>query len=231
MTARGLSAALGTSGERGRDMKDRFDKSCTRGVIAFCALAATIGLVTFASAQGGGAGTPSQDPSATSEPVDAAAAAKLLELEQSQHVGLIASRIRAVPAPRGAAGASTWTIAPTEQGGACVNTGRVMFCGRSEESSAAGRASATTYPADEAVGPDSKGRIMVKPSGGTGVRSGLAPSGTVEVRVVDGHGAVVRSEPIADGVYEVVVPAQGTRAQVVFVDASGNAIATRPAEG
>lgn len=141
-------------------------------------------------------------------------------------------QMRSVPAPGRDDRARDWALAPTRNGGACGHTTRATFCGTDRESIESGRASVTEYPADEFVGTDPQtGNLLVKPSKGPGVRSGIAPSQAVEVRVLDGSGRVLRRETVARGVYEVAVPPQGTDARVAFVDASGDTIAERPAEG
>jgi hypothetical protein len=145
-------------------------------------------------------------------------------------VEVVANAMREVPAP-GADG-SKWVLAPTRDGGVCASTPRVVFCGTDRASIEAGSASATEYPADKYLGKDPRtGLEMVAPSDGTGVRSGIAPGKAAEVVVLDGNDRVVRRQTVGAGVYEVAVPAQGTGARVEFVDAGGETIASRPAEG
>lgn len=117
--------------------------------------------------------------------------------------------------------------------GVCAEPRRVGFCGADRATIEDGRASATTYPPDEVLGKDPEtGFYMVKPSPGPGVRTGIAPSRSVEVVVLDRDRRVLRRARVAqDGGYEVAVPAQGTGARVGFVDAAGETLATRPAEG
>jgi hypothetical protein len=143
-----------------------------------------------------------------------------------------ASGAAGVPAPGARGSAPAWVLAPTRDGGVCADTSRVVFCGSDVASIAAGRAAATEYPPDKVVGEDPRtGYLLVDPSDGTGVRSGIAPPQAVEVLVLDRGGHVLRRAPVSAGVYEVAVPAQGSRARVAFLDAGGETIASRPAEG
>lgn len=206
----------------------------TRTVVAGCAVVATVGLTTYASAAGdnsraGSAGSGSAAPAA--EP-SVAAADRLLELRRTYGVEVVAGGVRTVPAPAAEANRRAWVLAPTREGGVCADTSRVVFCGADQASVEAGRASATEYPPDKYLGKDPRtGLEMVRPSEGTGVRSGIAPSQAVEVVVLDRSDRVLRREAVANGLYEVAVPAQGSGARVAFVDSAGDTIVSRPAEG
>lgn len=204
-------------------------------VVAGCALVATAGIAAFASAAG-------DDPPTTARaPVEASGTARsplpdaterLRRLGQSQGIQLRAAATRKVPSPGTRVGAPDWVIVPSEAGGACVNTSRVVFCGRDAQSVEAGRASATEYPPDRYLGKDPEtGLETVQPSDGTGVRTGLAPSDAAAVVVSDSDGRVLQRQTVSHGVYEVPVPPQGSGARVSFVDAEGTTLTTRPAEG
>lgn len=209
----------------------------TRTVVAACAVVATIGVTAFASAAGDGSGTTSTGsaPAAAAQPSRAAepgAAERLLELRRTHGVEVDVNAMRTVAAPGARGDAASWALAPTRDGGLCAATPRAVFCGSDRAAVEAGRAAATEYPPDKILGEDpSTGYLMVKPSDGTGVRSGIAPAQAVEVVVLDREGRVLRRTAVAQGLYEVAVPAQGSDARVAFVDAAGDTIASRPAEG
>lgn len=215
-----------------------------RTAVAACVLVVATGLVTYASASGESSDSRATGVSAAAlaaepqRPVDPATAGRLLALERKDGIRVVADAMRAVPAPGGEG--SSWVVAPTREGGACADTRRIGFCGADRAAVDAGRASATEYPPDEVVGEERRRvdpahgngvLVQVKPSDGTGVRRGIAPAHAVAVVVLERDGRVVRREPVANGVYEIVVPAQGTGARVAFVDAAGAAVAERPAEG
>lgn len=208
-------------------------------VAGACVLVAALGFMAYGSASGEtegrassvaatSSGAPAQAAEA-SRATDPAAAGRLLALSRTDGIEVDADAARTVPAP--GAGPS-WLLAPVRGGGACVDTSRVVFCGTDQASIDAGRAAATEYPPDEHLGKDPRtGFGIVKPSDGTGIRRGIAPPGAVHVVVLDRNDGVVRREAVAHGVYEIVVPAQGSGARVAFVDAAGATIAKRPVEG
>lgn len=218
---------------------NRFKKAVrARTALPGLALVAAIALVTYGSAAGDSSGTestgsgPASEAAKPSQATDPGPADRLLALRRTQGVDIVADAIRTVAAPDAEGEAPDWVLAPTRDGGVCADTSRVVFCGTDRASIEAGRASATEYPPDKYLGTDPRtGLEMVKPSDGTGVRSGIAPTQAVEVVVLDRDGRVLRGEAVAGGVYQVVVPAQGSNARVAFVDAAGDTIVTRPAEG
>lgn len=205
----------------------------TRTVIAGCAALATVGISAYASAAGGGSAdtspaTEQQVPRA----VDPKAAATLEDMARKHGLELVAGAMRTVAAPGATRGAPAWVLAPTREGGLCATTNEVAFCGSSRASVEAGRASATEYPPDRILGTNPEtGNVVVQPSDGTGVRSGIAPTGAVAVAVVDRAGRTLRRADVTDGVYEVAVPAQGSKARIDFLDPAGKAISSRPVEG
>lgn len=207
----------------------------TRAVIAGCAVVATVGISAYASAAGDRSKSDSTTGSSPTQPpraVDPKAAAVLQGIAQKHGLELIAGAMRTIGAPGAKAGAPAWVLAPTREGGLCATTTRVAFCGSSRASVEAGRASATEYPPDRFVGRDPEtGNLLVQPSDGTGVRSGIAPSGAVAVAVVDREGRTLRRADVTDGAYEVTVPGQGSEARIAFVDGAGETIASRPVEG
>jgi hypothetical protein len=237
-----VAVAAGTG--TGMTMSHHTNVVRPRAAVAGCVLLVAVGLVTYASAAGEssesrptgrGVAAPAAEPSRA---VDPGAAGRLLALGRKEGIRVVADAMRAVPAPGGER--RPWVLAPTREGGLCVDTGRIGFCGADRASVQAGRASATEYPPDEVVGTERRRvdpadgtavLVRVRPSDGTGVRRGIVPQGATGVVVLDRDGRVVRREAVANGVYEVVVPAQGTGARVAFVDAAGATIAERPAEG
>jgi hypothetical protein len=196
-------------------------------IIGLTAYASAAGDSSQTASAGGGGGVEAASPS---QPAAAVAAEQLRDLQRAQGAEVVGDAIRTAPAPGGEG--RPWALAPTRDGGVCASTSRVVFCGSSRAAVEAGRASATEYPSDKYLGKDPRtGLEMVEPSDGTGVRHGVAPTAAVEVVVLDGGGRVLRRESVANGVYEVAVPQQGSDARVAFIDPNGGRIVTRPAEG
>ena len=203
-----------------------------RTVVVACTLGATIGISALASAGGESPDTngfrpaPGAQPTGPTEPRE-----RLLELGRDERIPIVADQMRTVPAPGPKGNAPGWLLAPLRDGGVCVDTSRVGFCGTSRASIEAGRASATEYPPDEILGRDPRtGFAMIKPSDGTGVRYGIAPSEADEVVVLDPDKRVLHRKAVSEeGAYQVPVPPQGSDARVTFEDSSGDTVASQPA--
>lgn len=151
----------------------------------------------------------------------------LAQIDARDDVVLDLNAARAVAGPAG----GRWVLAATTEGGVCVSTPDTGFCGVSANSLAAGRASASEYPADRLVpGSLEKGHPLVTPSGKPGVRVGVAPAGATEVVARTASGTVSDRAAVVNGLYQVSVPPQGSGAKVDFVGSAG-VLATRPAEG
>lgn len=225
----------------------------TRTVVAGCALVATIGISTLASAGGDSAPGPldsterllelgrESDWGAKLRPAPGAEPGgpidpreRLLSLSRTENLGIAADEMRTAPAPDPEGNAPAWLLVPTGEGGICVDASAsgFGFCGPDKASVEAGRASATVYPPDKFLGRDPHtGKMMVRPSDGMGVRYGVGPSEAVEVVVLDPDKRVLDRQAISseEGLYQVKVPPQGSDALVVFTDASGDTVASRRA--
>ena len=209
----------------------------TRTVVAGCALVATLGISAFASAGGDSAPDRSTDSELRAAPgAEPRGAIDPRERLRNLDVPVTADKMRTIPAPGPDDNASPWLLAPTRDGGVCVDASSFGFCGTDRASVEAGRASATLYPSGgklHSIDPRTgiaQLELSEAAKTGAGMRYGIAPAEATEVVVLDGDGRVLRRETVSEeGAYRVKVPPQGSDARVSFRDASGDTIASRGA--
>lgn len=200
-----------------------------RVAIAGALVVTTIGAAAYSSVAGGSATSETPPRKADSGHTPNPSIMRLANLRDRHGIAVNVEAAYRVPAPGATGERPGWLLAPTSDGGVCGDTGELVFCGRDRASVQAGRAAVTTYPPDENPRQLSDGRWAVTPSSGEGKRSGVAPSGTVDVRVVDAAGGILSTAVVQAGVYEIVVPRQGSQVEVQFHSADGRMIASRPA--
>lgn len=122
---------------------------------------------------------------------------------------------------RAAPNGQSWLVAPTKNGGVCVSIPdrEIGFCARDQQELDSGSAYASIYAPDTLVetkaGPGNSTLNVVKPSTKPGVRVGIAPPGTTQVRITKADGSQLSAE-VVEGLYEVETPAQGEQTSVSY---------------
>jgi hypothetical protein len=170
-------------------------------------------------------------PLGTPAPATSKGVQQLSQLVKQHGIAISLNEARAVDAPASAGSDAAWTLARAGDGGVCVSTARVLFCG-SPADIADGRASASEYPGDKIVSwNEAAGTASVTPSSEPGVRVGFAPPGSTSVASIDHSGRMFDTTTVESGLYQVSVPPQGDDGHVVFRDDKSAVLAARPAEG